>query len=97
VDKKKKKLIYATNSPAKTSRLGGMLAKTILESGKGDRARVLLLRGDLGAGKTQFTQGFAKGLGVRETVNSPTFIIMKNTRWPGKADLIIFTISIATD
>lgn len=74
-----------------------MLAKTILESGKGDRARVLLLRGDLGAGKTQFTQGFAKGLGVRETVNSPTFIIMKNTRWPGKADLIIFTISIATD
>jgi tRNA threonylcarbamoyladenosine biosynthesis protein TsaE len=38
---------------------------------------VILLEGDLGAGKTTFTKGFAKGLGVKRTVNSPTFNIIK--------------------
>lgn len=37
----------------------------------------LTLEGDLGAGKTTFTQALAKGLGVKRTVNSPTFTIMK--------------------
>ena len=37
---------------------------------------VLLLEGDLGAGKTTFTQGLAVGLDVKETVNSPTFVII---------------------
>ena len=44
----------------------------------GERARagqVYTLAGDLGVGKTVFTQGFAKGLGVEEHVNSPTFTI----------------------
>ncbi|GEL06262.1 tRNA (adenosine(37)-N6)-threonylcarbamoyltransferase complex ATPase subunit type 1 TsaE [Rummeliibacillus sp. G93] len=44
----------------------------LLESGD-----VLTLEGDLGAGKTTFTQGIAKGLGITRTVNSPTFTIMK--------------------
>ncbi len=35
------------------------------------------MEGDLGVGKTVFTQGFAKGLGVHETVNSPTFTILQ--------------------
>ena len=35
------------------------------------------LIGDLGAGKTIFTKGLAKGLGVKQTVNSPTFVLMK--------------------
>ncbi|MFC7372422.1 tRNA (adenosine(37)-N6)-threonylcarbamoyltransferase complex ATPase subunit type 1 TsaE [Fictibacillus iocasae] len=45
---------------------------------------VLTLEGDLGAGKTTFTQGLAKGLGVKRNVNSPTFTIMKeyNGRLP---------------
>ncbi|WP_420829958.1 tRNA (adenosine(37)-N6)-threonylcarbamoyltransferase complex ATPase subunit type 1 TsaE [Bacillus ectoiniformans] len=38
---------------------------------------VILLEGDLGAGKTTFTQGLAKGLGVKRNVNSPTFTIIK--------------------
>lgn len=38
---------------------------------------VLTLEGDLGAGKTTFTQFLAKGLGVKRHVNSPTFTIMK--------------------
>lgn len=37
----------------------------------------ITLEGDLGAGKTTFTQAFAKALGVTRTVNSPTFTIMK--------------------
>ncbi|GGH83397.1 tRNA threonylcarbamoyladenosine biosynthesis protein TsaE [Pullulanibacillus pueri] len=38
---------------------------------------VITLEGDLGAGKTTFTKGIAKGLGVKRTVNSPTFTIIK--------------------
>ncbi|TFE00711.1 tRNA (adenosine(37)-N6)-threonylcarbamoyltransferase complex ATPase subunit type 1 TsaE [Jeotgalibacillus salarius] len=38
---------------------------------------VLTLEGDLGAGKTTFTKGLAKGLDIKRTVNSPTFTIMK--------------------
>lgn len=40
-------------------------------------ADLLALEGDLGAGKTTFTQGLARGLGVRSVVNSPTFTIIK--------------------
>lgn len=41
---------------------------------------VILLRGDLGAGKTTFTQGLARGAGVTEVVNSPTFILVNEYR-----------------
>jgi tRNA threonylcarbamoyladenosine biosynthesis protein TsaE len=40
-------------------------------------ATVVTLAGDLGAGKTTFTQGVARSLGVEETVSSPTFVIEK--------------------
>ena len=46
----------------------------------GEKARpgqVYTLTGDLGVGKTVFTQGFAKGLGIEEPVNSPTFTIVQ--------------------
>ena len=39
--------------------------------------QVICLNGDLGVGKTVLTQGFAKGLGIEETVNSPTFTIIQ--------------------
>lgn len=39
---------------------------------------VICLSGDLGAGKTTWTQAFGKALGVKKTINSPTFTIMKN-------------------
>lgn len=41
------------------------------------RGDVVLLKGDLGAGKTTFSGGVAKGLGIKESVISPTFNIMK--------------------
>ncbi len=49
-----------------------------LAEGVRDEALVLALHGDLGAGKTTFTQTLARVLGVTETVTSPTFVIMKN-------------------
>ncbi|MCR5545768.1 MAG: tRNA (adenosine(37)-N6)-threonylcarbamoyltransferase complex ATPase subunit type 1 TsaE [Lachnospiraceae bacterium] len=39
--------------------------------------RVITLNGDLGVGKTVFTKGFGKGLGIDEVINSPTFTILK--------------------
>lgn len=51
---------------------------------------ILTLEGDLGAGKTTFTKGLAKGLGVKRTVNSPTFTILK--QYSGKLELNHFDV-----
>ena len=61
-----------SHSPAQTRRLGERLGR-LLKGGE-----VLAVCGDLGAGKTCFIQGLAKGLGVRETyLPSPTFIFIQ--------------------
>ncbi|GAE37270.1 tRNA (adenosine(37)-N6)-threonylcarbamoyltransferase complex ATPase subunit type 1 TsaE [Halalkalibacter akibai] len=60
-----------TESPEETMKLASALAGLVQ---KGD---VITLEGDLGAGKTSFTKGFAQGLGVKRVVNSPTFTIIK--------------------
>jgi len=70
-------MICVAETSSQTQKLGGLLAKTVLESVPKKNALVLALRGELGAGKTHFTQGFAKGLGIKGTVNSPTFVILK--------------------
>jgi tRNA threonylcarbamoyladenosine biosynthesis protein TsaE len=44
---------------------------------KSKKAAVIALEGDLGSGKTTFTQGLAKGLGIEENITSPTFVLMK--------------------
>lgn len=44
---------------------------------KAERGQIYCISGDLGVGKTVFTQGFAKGLGIDEPVNSPTFTIIQ--------------------
>ena len=51
------------------------IARTLGESAQ--TGEVYCLIGDLGVGKTLFSQGFAKGLGVEESVNSPTFTIVQ--------------------
>ena len=61
---------YITNCPAQTEAVGAALAR-VLEPGT-----VIAYRGDLGAGKTAFTRGLARGLGVKERVTSPTYTIV---------------------
>ncbi len=71
-----------TKNFKETQELGESLAKEILVGGIKKIARVLALRGNLGDGKTTFLQGFARGLGIAEVVNSPTFLIMKKFKIP---------------
>ena len=61
---------FITNSPEETEKVGAALGK-ILSPGT-----VLAYRGDLGAGKTAFTRGLARGLGYAEPVTSPTYTIV---------------------
>ncbi len=68
---------YLTISPRQTKKLGVLAAKEVLRSHPGKKAFVLGLEGDLGGGKTTFLQGFAKGLGVKSRILSPTFIIIR--------------------
>ncbi len=63
-----------TSSPAETKRVALALADVVIE---GD---VLVLTGDLGAGKTCFTQGLAVGLGIDGPVTSPTFTLANRYR-----------------
>ena len=61
---------FLTNSPEETERIGASLGK-ILPPGT-----VIAYEGDLGAGKTAFTRGLARGLGYRDPVTSPTYTIV---------------------
>ena len=63
-------MTYITNSPGETEALGAALGR-ILPPGT-----VLAYRGDLGAGKTAFTRGLARGLGCPDLVTSPTYTIV---------------------
>ena len=70
--------IIVTKNERETKRVAAMFARRIIkELNFGKKAAVVALSGDLGAGKTAFAQGFAKGLGVKEPVKSPTFVILK--------------------
>ena len=74
---------YITNSPAETEAVGAALAR-VLKPGT-----VIAYRGDLGAGKTAFTRGLARGLGVTERVTSPTYTIV-NEYLSGRMPLFHF-------
>ena len=63
--------VWETHTPQETFELG----RTLGEQAR--RGEIYCLDGDLGVGKTVFTQGFAKGLGILEPVNSPTFTILQ--------------------
>ncbi|MDX8363306.1 tRNA (adenosine(37)-N6)-threonylcarbamoyltransferase complex ATPase subunit type 1 TsaE [Cytobacillus sp. IB215316] len=68
-----------TDSAEQTMKIAYKLASHLHQ---GD---VIVLEGDLGAGKTTFTKGLAKGLGITRNVNSPTFTIIKE--YQGKVPL----------
>jgi|SRR3989344_939536 len=78
---------FITNNNTETQNTGQYFASEILTKKPGKQAVILALKGDLGAGKTTFLQGFAKGLGITEVINSPTFIIMKKFKIPTKTIL----------
>lgn len=61
---------YITHSPEETEKIGEKLAEKLRPG------TVLAYRGDLGAGKTAFTRGLARGLGYTESVTSPTYTIV---------------------
>jgi len=61
---------FLTNSYKETQKLGKKIAKDL-------DFNIIGLRGDLGGGKTTFVQGFAKQLGVKDKILSPTFVILK--------------------
>lgn len=67
-----------TYSAKETQEKAGEFVRGLLaDTENAGRARLVCLWGDLGSGKTTFTQGVAAELGVRGVVNSPTFLIMK--------------------
>ncbi|HKL72975.1 MAG TPA: tRNA (adenosine(37)-N6)-threonylcarbamoyltransferase complex ATPase subunit type 1 TsaE [Candidatus Onthovivens sp.] len=66
-----KKVIITTKSSEETKRFGELIAPFLFPNS------LVLLNGVLGAGKTTLAKGIAKGMGVREEVNSPTFNILK--------------------
>jgi tRNA threonylcarbamoyladenosine biosynthesis protein TsaE len=66
-----------SKSAGQTKKLGESLAKELLKEKEQKGAFVLGLEGDLGGGKTTFLQGFARGLGIKQKILSPTFIIMR--------------------
>lgn len=63
-------MLYKSNSEKETENIAKAFAKTLR------RGDVVCINGDLGAGKTAFTAGIAKGLGIDDIVSSPTFTIV---------------------
>ena len=70
-ERREQDMVIETRSPEETFQVGKSLGE------KAYPGQVLTLTGDLGVGKTVFTQGLAKGLGIEEPVNSPTFTIVQ--------------------
>ncbi len=66
---------YITNSAKETRDLAQELAKKLA-------AKVFLLNGELGVGKTTFVQGFAKGLGIKDKILSPTYVLIREYQIP---------------
>lgn len=64
-------MVYESNSVEETMQLGEELGK------KARPGEVYTLSGELGAGKTAFAKGFAKGLGIKEPITSPTYTIVQ--------------------
>jgi len=66
--------VFITNSSGETRELGQDFAKTLRNKD------VVCLYGILGSGKTTFVQGLAQGLGIKNRIISPTFVIVRNYR-----------------
>ena len=72
---------FISRSEAETEAFGAEVARRL------PRGSVVLLDGDLGAGKTVFSRGFARALGIDEPVSSPTYTIVQEYELPEKGRL----------
>lgn len=72
---------YITNSEIETKTLAGKLAQKFTTG-------VIALTGELGAGKTTFVQGFAKGLGIKDSIISPTFVLIRQHEIPDSKKML---------
>lgn len=79
---------YISNSPRETQDFAKKLAKDFKKTGG-----IIALTGELGAGKTTFVQGFAKGLGIKEKIISPTFVLIRQHKIPN-SDNFLFHIDL---
>lgn len=73
-----------TKNNRETQRVAVFLAKECVRGARRKHALILGLVGDLGGGKTTFTAGFARGLGIKKRVTSPTFVLMKIFKIPAR-------------
>lgn len=81
-------LTLKSKSPQETQEIAKDLVEKIFYQKTVTGAVVLALEGELGAGKTQFTKGFAKALGIKNHITSPTFVLMKRYTIPSRQSLI---------
>jgi tRNA threonylcarbamoyladenosine biosynthesis protein TsaE len=72
---KKSSFKISTKSDKETKKLGEFLAGWFI---KNNKSTILSLSGDLGAGKTVFIKGLAKGLGIKKTILSPSFVLLRS-------------------
>jgi tRNA threonylcarbamoyl adenosine modification protein YjeE len=79
--KNRKLLTKITDTPEQTTQLGYQFSKEYIDSNK---PLVVALSGELGAGKTQFTKGIGRQLGIKEIVNSPTYTIINEYKYNDK-------------
>lgn len=75
-----KKIVLKSYSPQQTKKIAGALAKTFLNKQEFTPPRIFGLSGNLGAGKTNFVQGVAKALKIKQPILSPTFVIIKDLK-----------------
>jgi tRNA threonylcarbamoyladenosine biosynthesis protein TsaE len=66
-----------SKNAGETAEIGCKMATSLRDTWNENTVRIFCLYGDLGSGKTTFTQGFARGLGILERLLSPTYLIMK--------------------
>jgi tRNA threonylcarbamoyladenosine biosynthesis protein TsaE len=67
---------FETQNVKQTQKIARLLAEEV-QKRKKKGVRVIALEGELGSGKTTFVQGFARALGIKEKVLSPTFVLIK--------------------
>lgn len=74
-----------SRSTGETNKIATELARKITRTASQKHAVVLALEGELGAGKTTFVKAFAKALGIKSHITSPTFVLMKHYQLPRTA------------